>query len=810
MNVARYIPSMFHRRLLLVMGVVALGLLVLAARLWQLTITKGAELREAADAQLVARHWIPTTRGKILDRKGRVLAQDRASYDVAVAYPMIDNSWAASRARALALKAYRTIWSQLKDDDRDTLVAATQQALEAHAARAWDELSSLLEIPPSELAERRGAIVSRVETMYRTIVEQRREQLKQEAAARDEIITPELERRIERRATTPIAEQGIAHVLSHRVNDRKAFEVQLALGAQVDLPLPAAIGMDDAPTIQVERIPGLSVLDAGDREYPLESMTVSIDRSTLPAPIASKSAASVTIDGIATHVLGWMRNEIQADDVKGRKAAIAADPALAARTLIDDPSSRLARVPVDRGEYRTGDRVGHVGLESSYENSLRGLRGVQTRRLDTGDTPQTLPPEPGRDLKLSLDIQLQARIQALMSPAFGLASVQSWHGHFNEAGQPLDQNNAIISGAAPLGTPLNGSAVVLDVDTGDILSLVSMPSFSRATLRDDPEVVFQDAVNTPWINRAITSAYQPGSIVKALLLTEAVKRRVYSLDERIACTGHFLPDRPDILNCWIFKRFQTTHTDQLGHDLDASDGLMCSCNIFFFTIGKRLGPKGIVAAYRDYGLGAGWNLGIGNEFTGSLGKVGDGSDLEIGDAVQMGIGQGPVAWTPLHAADAYATLARAGVKLAPRLVEGAPREEPRELGLDAAAVSAAMDGLRRSVGEEFGTGHHLTIQTSAETSERELIFNAPGVRVWGKTGTADASPLVVDPDAEGPLKPRVVRDGDHSWFVVLVGREGDRPRYVISVVIDYGGSGGKVSGPIANQIIHALIAEGYL
>jgi cell division protein FtsI/penicillin-binding protein 2 len=83
--------------------------------------------------------------------------------------------------------------------------------------------------------------------------------------------------------------------------------------------------------------------------------------------------------------------------------------------------------------------------------------------------------------------------------------------------------------------------------------------------------------------------------------------------------------------------------------------------------------------------------------------------------------------------------------------------------------------------------------------------------VWGKTGTADASPLVHDPDGpEGPQPRRKVRDGDHSWFVVLVGREGGPPRYAIAVLMEYAGSGGKVSGPICNQIIHALIAEGYL
>jgi len=87
--------------------------------------------------------------------------------------------------------------------------------------------------------------------------------------------------------------------------------------------------------------------------------------------------------------------------------------------------------------------------------------------------------------------------------------------------------------------------------------------------------------------------------------------------------------------------------------------------------------------------------------------------------------------------------------------------------------------------------------------------------VWGKTGTATSSPLVIDPDDfgegnNGPMERRVVREGDHSWYVTLVAPEGESPKYAIAVVVDYGGSGGRVSGPINNQVIHALIAEGYL
>ena len=82
--------------------------------------------------------------------------------------------------------------------------------------------------------------------------------------------------------------------------------------------------------------------------------------------------------------------------------------------------------------------------------------------------------------------------------------------------------------------------------------------------------------------------------------------------------------------------------------------------------------------------------------------------------------------------------------------------------------------------------------------------------MWGKTGTAQAPPLMHDPDGEGPEPARVVRSGDHAWFTILVGPEGGGPRYAASVLIEYGGGGGRVAGPVANQVVHALIAEGYL
>lgn len=745
---------MFHRRLALLLSLTALGFLVLGGRVWTLGVVRGETLRAAAERALLTNAWTPTSRGRILDRKDRALAKDRPSFDIAADYELLSGEWARAQAAREAKAADRRRWA---DAGREGRSALTDEALPAVLARVeaqWAEVSRLTGVSGAELDLRRQRVLDDVGRMAAT-------QWQRARAQREEALSKRSGKPVEvslESVKRPIREQREAHVLIRDLPDAAAFAVR-RLAAQM---------------------PGLRVQDRAARAYAYESMTVTLDRAGFPPPLRVEGGESVQVrvDGVATHLLGWMRSKVFAEDLERRPV-------------------RNAAGELDRGAYQPGDSVGQSGIELGFEDTLRGLRGTSSLRLDTGERSETAA-APGKDVRLTIDIDLQARVQALMTPSVGLAVVQPWH-----------QGSGAGQTTLPVGTPLNGGAVVLSIESGEILAMVSTPSFTRAELKDDAERVFTDRVDQAWVNRCVQAPYPPGSIVKAILLAGAATSGEHDLQRAIDCTGHLYPDRPDIFRCWRFKQFNSTHNEQLGHALSAEDALCVSCNIFFYTVGRELGPQGIAAWFQKFGVGSTWGLGLGDKVEhpgllgigGARGKVG-----EIGksDAIHMGIGQGPVAWTPLHAADALATLARSGVRITPRLSLDAPRKT-ESLGLRPEAVAAAMEGLRRSVNDPLGTGHHLVFD-----GEQVPTFTVPGVAVWGKTGTAEAPDIRIDRDGAGPLGAEVVREGDHSWFVALAGPEGGRPEVCVAVMMEYAGSGGRVSGPIINEILRALVDLGYL
>ncbi len=782
MDLSRLIPSMFHRRLVLLMAAIVLVSAALTGKLAWLTLARGAELRTQAESKLIRRAWTPTYRGRILDRKGRVLAQDRASYDVAVDYRVMTGAWAEGESRRLARAAHKESWKDLSAQERDGLVAIYREKLDRHIDEMWVRLSEASGIEPGLLVARARTIVERIDAMHASIVESRIASLSQTRADKGMDTDADDLRRLRARANQQIAEQRMAHVLIEGVDDEVGFELERLVGRRTAL-------RGGEGSLSLDLMPGLEIRNTTRRTYPWDEVAIDVDLTSLPGPLRREGFASIHSEGVAWHLLGRMRGNVYAEDIQRRAGAIKADATLR------EHSTDLRGY--DLGSYQEGDTVGAAGLEFSYEDTLRGIRGARAENLLTGEV-DAREPSPGEDVALTIDVMLQARVRALMDPRLGLAVVQNWH--HNER--------------VELGTPLNGAAVVLDVDSGEILALVSTPGIPRG--KDWREQGFNSereyeralALDAPYTNRAIAKPYPPGSIVKPLMVCAAADAGVVDPSVGVVCNGHLLPGKTDSFRCWIYKQYGMTHSPD-GQSLNGAEAVKHSCNIFFYEMGRRLGNRGIAKAYRDFGVGEGFGLGIGAEFPGAVGAFdGDnsGAGLQVWDTILMGIGQGPVAWTPLHAADAMATLARGGERIAPRLVADAPVRELPSAPMGSVARRLALDGLRGSVNDSDGTGHAITFASG----RRLPIFDVPGVSVWGKTGTATAPDLNYDPDGDGPLPSTVEREGDHSWFVVLVAPEGEAPRYAIAVVMEYAGSGGRVSGPIANQIIRALVQEGYL
>jgi penicillin-binding protein 2 len=176
------------------------------------------------------------------------------------------------------------------------------------------------------------------------------------------------------------------------------------------------------------------------------------------------------------------------------------------------------------------------------------------------------------------------------------------------------------------------------------------------------------------------------------------------------------------------------------------------------------------------------------------------------ESVMLAIGQGRFAWTPLHAANAFAILARHGQRLTPTLVRGvqASQETP-DRAIAPQVVDTILEGLEAAVTADHGTGSRMRYGPG----DYDRIFSVAPARVWGKTGTAQAPPMPSDLDGDGVLgEGERIAGLHHAWFVGMAGAE--EPEYAVAVLVEHGGSGGRVAGPIANQLMRALMHEGYL
>ncbi|MCS7048017.1 MAG: penicillin-binding protein 2, partial [Verrucomicrobiae bacterium] len=415
--------------------------------------------------------------------------------------------------------------------------------------------------------------------------------------------------------------------------------------------------------------------------------------------------------------------------------------------------------------YYQPDLVGKQGVERAWDTWLRGEPGGRTIRVSPGGTTAEVvaekPPARGHTVVLTLD----ARIQRLAEEA--LAS-------------------------APVGErPLRGAVVVMDVSNGEVLALVSWPTFDPNVFHTGGagrvEALFQD-VGRPLFNRAIGGLYAPGSTFKPVTLLAALESGRGRLQEVSHCSGALMVGNRSF-GCWRRE----------GHGaVDGLTAMRWSCDVWFYERGLATGVEQLERVARWFGLGEPTGVDVGIEPAGLVPTPAwkrrqHGERWWDGDTAQLAIGQSFLLATPLQMTVMAAALANGGTVWRPFVVKrvispsGEVVHETRPQARGRVPANAAnFEWVRRSLWDAVrladGTAHRASV---------------PGLSVAGKTGTAEFDLY------EGGQRRRINR----GWFIGFAPYE--QPRYAVTVLLEEAVSGGHTAAPVAGKIFAGLFGRTY-
>lgn len=448
------------------------------------------------------------------------------------------------------------------------------------------------------------------------------------------------------------------------------------------------------------------------------------------------------------------------------------------RHRIDEKTlkARQQRFPEgDPLDYKEGDRIGKMGVERTYDRYLRGLRGlkkvVRNRQGEIIRTEIIREPKSGDDVVLTLNTGLQDQVQDLLDE-----SLQELRAGTEE--QPAEQTDPAAGGCI----------VVLDVRTGAIVATASAPRYDLNLLLHPTPEEWQAVLNDPrrpLFPRATQMMLPPGSTFKALTSIALMESGKVDPDEPFICRGYL--DRPDRHRDYVYRHFGVGH-----NELTLTRALRESCNVYFFQAARTMGPEAIHHWADQLGFGKPTGIDIPGERGGHLPdpsppKSEKKSPWYPGDTLGMAIGQSRLTVTPLQIARLMAVVANDGEMVVPHLAHSVvPSAEsstttrqmisyPRRYvsGIHPGTLERVREGLIEVVAHPRGTGYK-TVRLKEVT-------------IAGKTGTAE----------NGGGK------NDHAWFAGFVPAQ--RPKYAFAVVIEHGGSGSRVAGPVAQKLVRAML-----
>jgi penicillin-binding protein 2 len=420
--------------------------------------------------------------------------------------------------------------------------------------------------------------------------------------------------------------------------------------------------------------------------------------------------------------------------------------------------------------YEGGDTVGATGIEHAWESYLRGQRGWEKRVVDargryrTGpeaerlvDPPAKLDPIPGRDLRLSVDVELEQAIDKAMRPHAA------------------------------------GAVVAVDVRTGRLLALYSKPSFDpndlsggegRARVREAFIRLYADPLR-PMLDKTMSGAFQPGSTMKPFTALAALEEHLVEPDHMEKCEG------------FIVFGHHVFHCSHVHGPVHMREAIARSCNVYFYHVAETVGMDRIAKVAQAFGLGQKTGLGLNPEAPGRIPtrswySLRYRGQFRVGFSLLMAIGEGDVLVTPLQLALAYAALGNGGTLYQPQVVsavetsDGAVVQEfppriRRQVDMHPENMRTVLDGLYDVVNDPNGTA---------------FPARDPSLDVAGKTGTAQTGYVA---KKEDDPKLGWYLSQNHAWFASLAPAKS--PDIAVAVIVEHGGSGPTIAAPVAMQIV---------
>jgi penicillin-binding protein 2 len=412
-----------------------------------------------------------------------------------------------------------------------------------------------------------------------------------------------------------------------------------------------------------------------------------------------------------------------------------------------------------------GFRVGKAGIEKVYDRALRGTGGSSQVEVNSVGRVikevERLEGQPGTEVTLTLDLELQELASRLLARE-------------------------------------SAAAVVLDVHTGDVLAMVSTPSFDPNAFNRGISVRQWKALvsnsRAPLVNKAVTGQYAPGSTFKIVVALAALEKRVITPASRHFCSGSVKLGEEEF-HCW--KRG--------GHgEVNLNKGIAQSCDAYFYEIARRTGIDHIAVMARRLGLGQVLGVDLPGEKPGLIPtrawkRASIGEPWHLGETLIAGIGQGAILATPLQLAVMTARIVNGGFAVTPHVTRDIidrkgtiPRHRGgfEDLGLSSRHLALVRLGTDGVVNGRMGTARHARI---AE----------PGFEMGGKTGTVQVRRITKSEREQGVRKNKDLpwKDRDHALFVGYAPVHA--PRYAVSVVVEHGGGGSTVAAPIARDLLLA-------